>query len=540
MRWFEGTIPAAIGLAKQNHAVFIVFITGDDEQSREMSASWEAEGVGEATVNSFVAIKVDAKSEVCMQFSQIYPVVCIPSSFFIGDNGIPLEVIAGSVTEEELVARIQKVKEMHRQKNVAAGDNQENHIGQCHASTSESPENVEPNQPQVLNTRTTETLAPKVLEGKSKDKMTPKHPKQKSRSSCGPDIKTDSPVNKELSDHAGPSNRITDHTDETSAKSQEGEDLNIRVERLNKKLEERREQKKEEKNEVKVEVERRKIGKEMVEFKRKQEEDRTKRMLEERSRDKEEERLARERIRQQIALDRAERAARYAKTKEEAEAAKRASELERQAAEEARKKALNNERSKICRIQFRLPDGSSFTNQFSPDASLEEARDFAESQVGGKYGNFQLAITFPRKQFTKDDYKKTLTELELVPNASIILIPGGRSTSSMVPSSEAGLWAFMRTLFYPIIAIWRFLNYYLFAGDPTQRSSGESANSSQPETSRTPPSVLSDTDREVRRRRILEKRGEDFKREGKIFRLRREDDADDENNTWNGNSTQQM
>lgn len=40
------------------------------------------------------------------------PVVCVPSSFFIGDNGIPLEVIAGSVSVEELVSRIQKVKQV--------------------------------------------------------------------------------------------------------------------------------------------------------------------------------------------------------------------------------------------------------------------------------------------------------------------------------------------------------------------------------------------------------------------------------------------
>lgn len=524
MRWFEGTIPAAITLAKQKNAVFIVFITGDDEQSSQMAAFWEAEGAEEATANSFVAIKIDAKSEACMQFSQIYPVVCIPSCFFIGDNGIPLEVIVGSMTAEALVARIKKVKEMHRQNKVAAGDNQENHIGQCYASTSSTPATVQPNEPQVYNTRTAETMAPQKLEERSKE----------------------STVNKEHPDNAGPSNRITHHNDEASAKPQESEDLNIRVERVTQKLEEQREQKKEEEamNDTKVEVERRKVGKDMVEFKRKQEEDRTKRMLEERSRDKEEERLARERIRQQIALDRAERAARYAKTKEEAEAAKRASELERQAAEEARKKAINNERSKMCRIQFRLPDGSSFTNQFLPDACLEEARAFAESHVGGKYGNFELAMTFPRKQFTKEDYKKTLAELELVPNASIILVPGGRSTTSMIPSSEGGLWTFLRTLFYPIVAIWRFINNFLFAGDPTQRSSGGNANpaqaQAQPETSRNPPSVVTDADREVRRRRMLEKRGEDFKKEGRIYRLRREEDTDDDNNTWNGNSTQQM
>ncbi|XP_078259522.1 UBX domain-containing protein 4 [Rhinoraja longicauda] len=522
MRWFEGTIPAAITLSKQKNAVFIVFITGDDEQSRQMAASWEADGVGEATASSFVAIMIDSKSEACLQFSQIYPVVCIPSCFFIGDSGIPLEVIAGSMTAEALVTRIQRVKEMNRQKKVAAGDNQENHIGQCYASTSSTPVTVEPNDPHVYNTRTAETMAPQKLEERSKE----------------------SPVNKELPDNAGPSNSITHHNDEASVKPQEGEDLNIRVERLTQKLEEQREQNKEEESmsEIKVEIERRKVGKEMVEFKRKQEDDRTKRMLEERSRDKEEERLARERIRQQIAMDRAERAVRYAKTKEEAEAAKRASELERQAAEEARKKALNNERSKMCRIQFRLPDGSSFTNQFLPDACLEEARAFAESHVGGKYGNFELAMTFPRKQFTKEDYKRTLTELELVPNASIILIPGGRSTSSMMPSTEGGLWIFLRTIYYPIVAIWRFINNFLFAGDPTQRLSGGNANpaQAQPETSRKPPSVVTDADREVRRRRLLEKRGEDFKTEGRIHRLRREDDADDDNNTWNGNSTQQM
>ncbi|EHB03241.1 UBX domain-containing protein 4 [Heterocephalus glaber] len=46
--------------------------------------------------------------------------------------------------------------------------------------------------------------------------------------------------------------------------------------------------------------------------------------------------------------------------------------------------------------------------------------------------------------------------------------------------------------------------------------------------------------REPVRKRVLEKRGEDFKKEGKIYRLRTQDDGEDENNTWNGNSTQQM
>lgn len=48
-------------------------------------------------------------------------------------------------------------------------------------------------------------------------------------------------------------------------------------------------------------MERRKLGKDMLDFKRKQEEEKTKRMLEERNREKAEEKAARERVKQQIA-----------------------------------------------------------------------------------------------------------------------------------------------------------------------------------------------------------------------------------------------
>lgn len=55
-------------------------------------------------------------------------------------------------------------------------------------------------------------------------------------------------------------------------------------------------------NEIKREIERRKTGKDMQDFKKKQEEDKTKRLLEERNREKAEEKAARERVRQQIAM----------------------------------------------------------------------------------------------------------------------------------------------------------------------------------------------------------------------------------------------
>ncbi|XP_012583113.1 PREDICTED: UBX domain-containing protein 4 isoform X2 [Condylura cristata] len=506
MRWFQGAIPAAIASAKRSGAVFVVFVAGDDEQSTQMAASWEDEKVTEASSNSFVAIKIDTKSEACLQFSQIYPVVCVPSSFFIGDSGIPLEVIAGSISADELVNRIHKVQQMHSVK----GETSMANDNPIENSVSTPPTSFEP-------TSTSENSQYRNVE------LCEAPPTSDSKSESA----TESPG------HATSSQEASGCSNQRPA-----EDLTIRVERLTKKLEERREEKRkeEEQKEIKKEIERRKTGKEMLDYKRKQEEELTKRMLEERNREKAEDRAARERIKQQIALDRAERAARFAKTKEEVEAAKAAALQAKQAEMEIKRDSAAKRRSTIARIQFRLPDGSSFTNQFPSDAPLEEARQFAAQTVGNTYGNFSLATMFPRREFTKEDYKKKLLDLELAPSASVVLLPAGRPTTSIVHSSSGDIWTLLGTVLYPFLAIWRLISNFLFSNPPPAQTSVRA-------TSSEPSNLASSSNSEKRepvRKRVLEKRGEDFKKEGKIYRLRTQDDGEDENNTWNGNSTQQM
>ncbi|XP_039198281.1 UBX domain-containing protein 4 isoform X2 [Crotalus tigris] len=493
MLWFPGTIPAAIAAAKQRSAVFVVFVQGQDEQSTEMAASWENAKVSEAATDDFVAIKIDTQSEACLQFSQIYPVVCIPSSFFIGDNGIPLEVIAGSVSAEELIARIHKVKQMHLIKAEGLESS-----ASCSSSLCSNPED---SQSQTAETSETE------LE----------------RLRLTPDGEVNLVQTSEKDDR-----RVEQTTD----------DLAARVERVTQKLEERREEKKkeEEQKEIKKEIERRKTGKEMLEYKRKQEDELTKRILEERNREKAEEKAARERIRQQIAMDRAERAARFARSKEEADAAKAAALQAKQAEMEARKEMSQKEKSAIARIQFRLPDGSSFTNSFPSDAPLEEAHRFAAQIVGNTYGNFSLATMFPRREFTKEDYKKKLLDLGLAPSASIVLLPAGRPATAVVQSSSGDLWKFLGTILYPLMAVWRFISNFLFTSPP---SSQPPARHQQQHSNPSAPSTA-EANRQAVRKRVLEKRNEEFKKEGKIYRLRTQDDGEDDNNTWNGNSTQQM
>uniref|UniRef100_A0A8D1EZD6 UBX domain-containing protein 4 n=1 Tax=Sus scrofa TaxID=9823 RepID=A0A8D1EZD6_PIG len=483
MLWFQGAIPAAIASAKRSGAVFVVFVAGDDEQSTQMAASWEDDKVTEASSNNFVAIKIDTKSEACLQFSQIYPVVCVPSSFFIGDSGIPLEVIAGSVSADELVSRIHKVQQMHTLKGETSVAN---------GSQSESSVSTPSNSSEHNNT------SENCQSGNVELRKTPP---------TSPDKKSDSAAGGESSGHATVSQEPSGCSNQRPT-----EDLTVRVERLTKKLEERREEKRkeEEQREIKKEIERRKTGKEMLDYKRKQEEELTKRMLEERNREKAEDRAARERIKQQIAL-----VSIYLFIY-----------------------LFIGHTCSICsvaRIQFRLPDGSSFTNQFPSDAPLEEARQFAAQTVGNTYGNFSLATMFPRREFTKEDYKKKLLDLELAPSASVVLLPAGRPTTSMVHSSSGDFWTLLGTVLYPFLAIWRLISNFLFSNPPAQTSvrtaSVESSNLA---------SASNSEKREPVRKRVLEKRGEDFKKEGKIYRLRTQDDGEDENNTWNGNSTQQM
>lgn len=513
MFWFEGSIPDAINLAKQRSSVFVVVITGEDEQSAQLISSWEDDKVSEEANNCCVAINVDAKSEPCVQFSQIYPVVCIPSSFFIGENGIPLEVIAGNVSAEELMKRINRVKQMHAQQ--IRG------------------EKVLPEASGPVETRPLDSTAPipapaMPVRSATEPESVPQTAKDSLSSTVddGSLPSTVTPAENASSDHA----------------TQSEDKLDAKVERLTKKLEEKQEQKKkgEEEKEILAEVERRKMGKDVQDLKKKREGERTKRLLEERNREKAEEKAARDRVKQQIALDRADRAARYAKTQEEEKTAKQALLQARQAEHEERKEAVVRERSTIARIQFRLPDGSSFTNQFPSQSRLQEARHFVVQEVGKRYGNFSLATMFPRREFTSEDLDKTLLELDLAPSASIVLLPqSGRPANAVVQSSDGGIWAVLGTLLYPLLAVWRFLSSFLFATPPPPGAA--SRGSGQPSGSYTNLTSASDkAKRETVNKDNVEKRPKDFKKDGKICRLRTQDDSEDENNTWNGNSTQQM
>lgn len=49
---------------------------------------------------------------IFLDWSCVDPVVVVPSTFCIGENGVPLEVIGGPLKPADLVSRIQQVQQV--------------------------------------------------------------------------------------------------------------------------------------------------------------------------------------------------------------------------------------------------------------------------------------------------------------------------------------------------------------------------------------------------------------------------------------------
>lgn len=490
MKWFEGSIPEAIALAKSKQQLFLVFIEGNDELSKSMGTTYEDSTVSSKLQGSkCVAIKLQAGSEPCQQFSQIYPVVVVPSSFFIGCNGIPLEVIAGSVEPPELLNRIDKLF----QEPAPIDEN-----GSLPAEVALEP----------MSTASTTAAAATA--------------------------------------DASP-------TEAMSATS-----LEERVERAKRLVEERRLQKlKEEAEAVKQsEVERRRVAREMQLAQQARDDQERREWARKRAQEKEEERRHRERIQAQIAQDRADRAERYHQEKTQEEQRKREREAQRLLEQQQRAAQEAAARSQVARIQFRLPDGSSAAHTFDADATLQDLHNYVVETVQPSFSSFTLSTTFPRREFGQEHYHSTLRELELAPSAVILVVPVN-TPSVVVPAalnnSGASLLKLLWSLLTPFGVIWSLFVGLIF-GSPDPPASAAVSDSGSADaggaSQRGEASASLGTQEAqaaqggARRRRAAQQPvGEAmYQRDGNVYRFsnQRFSDDDDDTNTWNGNSTQQM
>ena len=185
----------------------------------------------------------------CKQFSAIYPVILVPSIYFIdSQSGVNIETTGGAVTKEKLLESLNK------------------------ARNSKSESMTSPRNERVEQAR-------QVLQNEGLD-----------------DSKSEVAA-------AATSTPTTSMT------------LEERVERAKRLLAQKQAEKvlEEKEKEKNSETERREVGKKMAEMKRKQADEEIRKAAEERQKEKEEQRVALEKIREQLAQDRAERAEKFHK-----------------------------------------------------------------------------------------------------------------------------------------------------------------------------------------------------------------------------------
>merc|ERR1712098_971748 len=252
------------------------------------------------------------------------------------------------------------------------------------------------------------------------------------------------------------------------------------------------------------EKERREVGKALLERKRIQEERDLKEAALARRKDKEEEKKAKEAVKAAIEQDRIDRKAKYDAEKKAAEEKRKEKEKDALAAQAALAEKTASERATVARIQFRLPDGSSQTKQFPAESPLSEVYEFVTSGLDTPFSSFSLSTTFPRRMLDQEDKNTSLKQLQMAPSATILVLPLG----GIVSNQDGGLMSLIWLILSPFTVLWAMLSSFF----------GSSTSTAQPT-----PSTTS---------------GSTTRREGGIARLRTERD-DGENNTWNGNSTQQ-
>lgn len=480
MQWFEGSIPEAIAESKRNKSLFVVYIEGENEDTEKMNATWNDPKVSPVfSKDKCVAIKLKSNSEQCTQFSQLFPVVCIPSVFFIGKDGYPLEIVGGAPSTEDFLTKANAAYEKHQMMLPSA-------------STS----NVASREPTVPTAHASQS------------------PDQSSAASA----------------NAGSS---------TSGDSFAQQEKEARVERARKLIEQRQKEKDEaEKQEaLRKEAARRQEGQDLLKAKREREERKAKEILNQIKEDRAKERAAREAVKQQIARDRAEREARKEAEKQERQQAQATGTSPE--APPGRPAARNFSN---VRLQFRLPDGSSVSQVFPSDALLEAARQFITSHAGPSFSNVRIFTSYPKRELNDDDLMKTMTDLGLAPSATLIVSPQASGSSALTSGSGSSASDLFLWILTPIFVLINLIKSFLF-GAPEHHKGAYGGNNAQNDRSRprpSPPTQSSSTtpDPSVRRRQTGDKPVAN--RDGNVFRLRQGGDDDDDNNTWNGNSTQQM
>lgn len=144
--------------------------------------------------------------------------------------------------------------------------------------------------------------------------------------------------------------------------------------------------------------------------------------------ERDEDKKAKDKIKRQLAEDRANRAAAREREIAERKAEKEGKTVKAQSATENNPPPSSTTSSKsnspTTRIQIRLPNNKRLQNTFNSNESFSAVRLYIQINAGIELSvNDEIIIStpYPRKTFTDEDFEKPLSVLGLVPSASLMV-----------------------------------------------------------------------------------------------------------------------
>ncbi|OXU23817.1 hypothetical protein TSAR_011961 [Trichomalopsis sarcophagae] len=489
MKWFQGGIAEAIAASKAKKAVFVVFVEGKDDVSQEVALSLNS---------SEVSSKLESEKFVAIRLAnQLVPV---PSIFFIGESGTPLEIIGNALSPSDLVAKIDSILLKANPQSTTSSANLIDAEQKAHSpSNSQETNKSQGSEPATSN------------------------PTQTAEDSSS----NDATANKEL-------------TAEERAAAEITHEEKLRRARELIELQNKKRQEEEERKEREREIERRKMGRDVQKLRQQQQDREIREAQQERAREKAAEAAAREKILKQIAEDKLERKRKHEMHLQEKNTQQKKTDEEAQA--RAKAAAAATDMSK-ARIQFKLPTGSPITGTFDSSSTLGSLRAYVVQNAQLPFQRFSMSACFPRKDFTTADDSKTLLELDLVPSSVILILPVKSSNpASVIKSADGGgiFSHFIWTLLAPVVSIYNYVVGY-FSGRPRGGDNNSGSENLNPGSSLGGnASAAFGRLGNIGARRLGGQGASKIRARGNVHTLHSGDNDNDENNTWNGNSTQQM
>ncbi|CAA7050445.1 unnamed protein product [Microthlaspi erraticum] len=106
---FKGSVPEAIFEAKRQKKLFVVYISGDDEESDKLNKlTWPDASVAESLSKYCILLHIEAASVDATNFSAIYPYSYVPCIAAIGFSGAQVWKNEGFIAAEELASSLDK------------------------------------------------------------------------------------------------------------------------------------------------------------------------------------------------------------------------------------------------------------------------------------------------------------------------------------------------------------------------------------------------------------------------------------------------